>query len=96
MKELPKSTLRLSKMWVDHLAHQGETGMGCQVVTVILKDGRRIERVVVIQSELVSSIYGRRNGDDIPFTNEDITDIVVTHDKWDFQTGREISELPHS
>lgn len=95
MKELPKGTLRLNKKWVDCLTRQGETGMGYQVVTVVLKNGQHIERVVVIQSELVSSIHGRQDGDHIPFANEDIADIIVTHDKWDFETGREIGELPH-
>ena len=87
-----KQPLRLSQKWADKLADEGETGMGYQVVTVALKDGRQVKRVAIIQSTLVGVIFGM---DHIPFTEDEIADIIVTHDKWDFQTGREIGELPH-
>jgi hypothetical protein len=57
-----------------------ETGMGYQVVTVTLKDGTRFDQVAVIEG-CITQIRGRK---DIPFTEDDILKIVVTHDNWDF------------
>ena len=85
-------TLKLNQKWSDYLYHKPETGMGYQIATVMLKDGRRFERVVVDGNVEISEIFGHTN---IPFTDEDIADIIVTHDKWDFETGREMGELPH-
>ena len=66
--------------------------MGYQVVTVVLKDGRQVKRVAIIQSSLVGDIFGM---DHIPFTENEIANVIVTHEKWNFQTGREINECPH-
>ena len=52
--------------------------MGYQVVSVHLLDGQRIDGVVVVQSALVS--LGAK-GAPVPFVEEEIADIVVTHDK---------------
>jgi hypothetical protein len=49
--------------------------MGYQVVTLILKDGRRVENVTVsggIVSEIPSGVASS-------FSEEDIEDILVTH-----------------
>jgi hypothetical protein len=51
--------------------------MGYQVVSVYLKDGRRFDRVVVVGG-LISSVSGSQ---EIPFSEEEIARIVVTHDK---------------
>ena len=75
--------LRLSPKWTRQLVLMPETGMGYQVATVALKDGRRFDQVVVVEGR-ITQIRGRA---DIPFTEDDILQIVVTHDKWDF--GRE-------
>ena len=72
--------LRLSKKWMDFLLTQPETGMGYQVVSVLLHDGRRFDRVPIVDSA-IRRIKGR---EDIPFTEADIKEIIVTHDKWDF------------
>ena len=66
------------------LASKPETGMGYQVVTVVLKDSQRFDQVVVVQGQ-VSGIRGRK---DIPFGMEDIAQIILTHDKWDFRAAR--------
>jgi hypothetical protein len=57
-----------------------ETGMGYQVVNVILKDGRQINRVVVVDGKITKI----RGMDTIPFKSEDIHQIILTHQKWDF------------
>ena len=86
-----KDLLKLSPQWHERLHRLGETGMGYVVVTVILKNGQRIHRVAIV-GDVIADIYGVNQ---IPFTEDDIADFVVTHDKWDFQTGKEIGEMPH-
>lgn len=54
--------------------------MGYQVVSVILKDGKRYDRVV-IDSGFVTKI---KDMDEIPFQETDTQQIIITHDKWDF------------
>jgi hypothetical protein len=75
--------LKLSPKWTKELMLMPETGMGYQVVTVTLKDGMRFDQVAVVEGCMTQI----RGCEDIPFTEDDILKIVVTHDKWDF--GRE-------
>lgn len=72
--------LALSKKWLTELLSKPETGMGYQIVTVLLKDGRRFDRVVV-NSGYITQI---KNVAGIPFTEDDIQKMIVTHDKWNF------------
>lgn len=68
--------LELSNKWATVLASQRETGMGYQVVTIRLKDGRQFAGVTV-----VGGVINRVAGSEaIPFAEGDIEDIVVTHD----------------
>ena len=60
--------------------NQPETGMGYQIVSVVLRDGTRYDQVVV-DSGYITQIKGFKR---IPFSEEDIQEIIVTHDKWDF------------
>lgn len=76
--------IALSNKWGPKLVAQGETGMGYQIATVVLKDGRRFDRVVI-----VGGIIGQiKDIEGIPFTEEQIEEILVTHDKWDFNAER--------
>ncbi len=72
--------LKLSDKWIDFLMSHKETGMGYHIVSVILRDGRRYDRVVV-DGGYITQVKGY---DDIPFSEEDIVDIIITHDRWDF------------
>jgi len=72
--------LKLSNKWVDFLNNQPETGMGYQVVSVIQKSGMRYDRVIV-DSGYITRVKDISN---IPFTVEEIEEIIVTHDKWNF------------
>ncbi len=72
--------LALSSKWIEKLAVQPETGMGYHVVSVILQDGQRFDNVVVNQGYITQI----RHMKSIPFREEDIGDIIVTHNKWDF------------
>lgn len=67
--------MQLSKKWAPRLLEQPETGMGYQIVTVRLLDGRTFEDVVVVQG-LITRVPGCAA---IPFSEADIADIVVTH-----------------
>jgi hypothetical protein len=59
------------------LLSQAETGMGYQIVTVLLADGRQFRRVAVIDGYLTA-----KGGDWAPpFSESEIADLVVTHDK---------------
>jgi hypothetical protein len=69
--------------WSKFLAGQPETGMDYHVVAVTLRDGRVIQDVAVIGSSMVNEVRGFL---DIPFDPYEITDIEVTHKKWNFQS----------
>ena len=68
--------LQLGDRWADVLAGQRETGMGYQVVTIRLKDGRQFAGVTVVGG-VVNRVEGAQS---IPFAEDDIEHIVVTHD----------------
>lgn len=76
--------IALSQKWADKLLSQPEAGMGFQVVSIMLYNGKRFDRVIV-DSGYVTRIKGIEG---IPFKEEDIADIIVTNDKWDFNKER--------
>jgi hypothetical protein len=69
--------IKLSTRWAPDLVSKGETGMGYQVASVYLKNGRCFEQVVIVGG-LITNIKDDPN---IPFDETDIERIVVTHDK---------------
>lgn len=71
------TTLGLSEKWAPVLSAQPETGMGYQVATVILRDGRRFANAMIVGG-IITGIAGQQ---DVPFKEEDIADIRVTHGK---------------
>ncbi|MFO1406610.1 MAG: hypothetical protein U1F08_03645 [Steroidobacteraceae bacterium] len=75
--------LQLSDRWGPRLRSQPETGMGYQVVSVVLVSGRRYEQVLV-EAGVITLVRGHAS---IPFREDEIADIVVTHDRWDFSAG---------
>lgn len=74
--------LPLSDKWIAVLVDQPETGMGYQVARVTLTDGSRFESVVIVGGG-ITRIRGRA---DIPFREDQIAEIFVTHDKWDWSS----------
>ena len=70
--------LNVPKKFEKELVSQPETGMGYQVVKIILKDGRQFNQVAVIQSSVIGQIRGMK---EIPFKGEDIDKIILTHEK---------------
>ena len=71
----------LPRVWSEFLAKKPETGMGYQVVSVSLRDGRKIEDVAIIQSSEIGEIRGYA---DIPFEPDDIVGMELTHRRWQF------------
>lgn len=72
--------LALSDKWGPKLVSMPETGMGYQVATIVLKDGRRFDRAVIVGG-IISQI---KDVEGVPFSEDQIDQIIVTHDKWDF------------
>jgi hypothetical protein len=75
--------MRLAERWLEYLRTMPETGTGYQVVDIKLKDGEEFKQAVV-DSRYLTRIHGL---DQIPFSESDIADIRVTHDKWDWKNG---------
>lgn len=78
--KIGRNTLELSDKWIQWLLSQGETGMGYQVCNIVLKDGREY-RQAVIDSGFITKIKGIEG---IPFSEDDIAEIMVAHEKWDW------------
>jgi hypothetical protein len=73
--------LQLPEKWARRLISQPETGMGYQTASVTLRDGSIIEDVLIVGGAITEV----RGHDSIPFSTEDISDITVTHRKWNFR-----------
>ena len=69
--------LHLDKKWAKVLLAQPETGMDCQIASVFLKDGRRFDKVTIV-SGIITNVGGDKK---IPFREDEIVDIKVTHEK---------------
>ncbi|MGD0279773.1 MAG: hypothetical protein ABSC11_10755 [Smithella sp.] len=81
--------IKLSEKWVKELLSKSETGMGYQVVSIVTKNGNRFDQAVILQACLITGIKGLN---DIPFKEDDISQIILTHDKWDFNAERLMKE----
>lgn len=76
--------IKLPARWLVKLAAMPETGMGYQVVNIVLEDGTRYVQAVVIEGQVTEL----RDSETIPFTSEQIADVILTHEKWDFNAER--------
>ncbi len=76
--------VNLSAKWAEVLLAEPETGMGYQIVSVELKDGTKFDQVAVIGGAITQI----RGHNEIPFIEDQISKILVTHDKWDFGKER--------
>lgn len=73
---------QLSEEWSRFLQAQPETGMGYQVVSVTLRDGRKIDDVAIVDGSIVAEVRGY---EDVPFDPRDIAGIEMTHRRWNFR-----------
>jgi len=71
---------------VDHLKRAGETGIGYQVVSVELRDGRKFDQVVASEG-CVIQVKGFK---EIPFTPDEVASVNVNHKRWNFRGGSEV------
>lgn len=69
--------LQLGDKWATVFASERETGMGYHVASIVLKDGRRFDGVTVVGGT-ISRVAGCVG---VPFTEDEIERIVVTHDR---------------
>lgn len=76
--------IKLPEKWARELTIEPETGMGYQVVSIVLNDGRRFDQVVIVEGR-ITEVRGFR---DIPFSGGQIAEILVTHDRWNFGADR--------
>jgi hypothetical protein len=72
----------LPEQWSKFLLTQPETGIDYQVVAVTLRDGQVVPDVAIAHHSIVTEVRGYAG---IPFDSSDITQIQLTHRKWDFQ-----------
>ncbi|HKT46580.1 MAG TPA: hypothetical protein VJP87_03575 [Candidatus Acidoferrales bacterium] len=82
-----KCLVPVPREWADYLKRQKETGMGYQVVSVNLKDGRSFDQVVASEGCIIQ-VRGHRA---VPFAAEDVASIEVNHRVWNFrEAAREV------
>jgi len=67
------SMLQLSDKWAPRLLAQPETGMGYQIASVILRDGKRFDQVMIVGG-FITQVGDNK---EIPFKEEQIVDIRV-------------------
>jgi hypothetical protein len=72
--------LQLPDTWAPRIVNQAETGMGYQTASVTLSDGRTFPDVLIVGGTITEV----RGYDRIPFSADQISDITVTHRKWEF------------
>ena len=68
---------------VDDLDRVQETGIGYQVVSVKLKDGRLFDQVVASEGCIIEV----RGYKEIPFVPDDVALVKVNHKRWNFRGG---------
>lgn len=67
--------------FVDKLKRERETGIGYQVASVELKDGRFFDQVVTSEGCIIEV----RGYKEIPFVSDDLASVMVTHRVWNFR-----------
>ena len=72
--------MKLPDRWLQYLLTMPETGMGYQIVDIELRDGRVFKQAIVDSGYLTRI----RGVDPIPFNESDISDVRVTHEKWNW------------
>lgn len=66
---------------VDNTKQSEETGIGCQVISVELRDGRRFDQVLASEGCIIEV----RGYKEIPFGPNDMTSVRVNHKRWNFR-----------
>jgi hypothetical protein len=66
---------------VNYLKREKETGMGYQVVSVKLKDGRCFDQVVASEGCIIQV----RGYEIVPFSPDEVASVSVNHKRWNFR-----------
>src|SRR6476660_6665181 len=87
------SSLTVSgRIWIRRFigaSEQTETGPGYQVVSVMLKDGRRFDQVVTSEGCIIEV----RGYAEVPFTCNEVATLTVNHRHWNFRTWSDKGKL---
>ncbi len=78
-----KCVVPIPSRFVDHLKQARETGIGYQVVSVELKDGRFFDQVATSEGCIIEV----RGYKEIPFASDDMASVSVNHKRWNFRDG---------
>jgi len=70
----------------EHLKSTKETGIGYQVVSLELKDGRVFEQVVISEGCIIE-VRGHK---EIPFTHDDVVSVHLNHKHWNFRAPSDV------
>ncbi|MGB6595792.1 MAG: hypothetical protein WA621_07870 [Candidatus Acidiferrum sp.] len=71
---------------VHHLEGVGETGIGYQIVSVQLRDGRTFDQVVTSEGCVIEV----RGFKEIPFAAEEVAAVSVNHKRWNFRSASDV------
>jgi len=74
---------------IGELKLQTERGLGYQVVSVMLKDGRRFDQVVTSEGCIIEV----RGYAEVPFTCHEVASLTVNHRNWNFRTWSDKGKL---
>jgi hypothetical protein len=78
-----KRLVPIPRRFDDQLKLAKETGIGYQIVSVELKDGRHFDQVTASEGCIIE-VRGYR---EIPFAPEDVVSVKVNHKRWNFRDG---------
>jgi hypothetical protein len=78
-----KRLVQIPSELVDLLKRDAETGIGYQVVSIELKDGRSFDQV----SASEGCVIDVRGYEEIPFKSDDVASARVNHKRWNFRDG---------
>jgi hypothetical protein len=76
-----KRLIPIPREYAEGLRRHGETGMGYQIVSVTLKNGKHFDQVVTSEGYVIQ-VRGHK---DVPFTSDDVASVDVNHKRWNFR-----------
>ena len=78
-----KCLFPIPEAYLGHLKRAEETGIGYQVISIELKDGRCFDQVVVSEGCIIEV----RGYAEIPFAPDDVASVSINHKRWNFRDG---------
>jgi hypothetical protein len=78
-----KRLVPIPRRFGDQLKLAKEAGIGYQIVSIELKDGRYFDQVITSEGCIIEV----RGCKEIPFAAEDVASVKVNHKRWNFRDG---------